>query len=145
MTQTAFVGTTYTVVHGTYTLEGITDVKLTQKGGPAPESKETTAADLSAYTYIPDPLGVKGAGTVSLTVTCWDSSASYGDSKCSKIPFNTAASTVWAMQPGTTNANEWTHTTLELTQRVTTIPFDGLATVALTFEGNGVGTWDSPT
>ena len=97
--QTAFVGTTYTVVHGTYTLEGITDVKLTQKGGPEPEGKETTAAGLSVYTYIPDPLGVKGAGTVNLTVTCWDSSASYGDSKNSQNPVqHGGASTVFAMQ-----------------------------------------------
>jgi hypothetical protein len=144
--QTEFVGTTYTVVHGTYTLEAILDVKITVKGGPDAEQKDVTASGDSVYTYLADPLGPKGSATSTLVVTCQASTASYGDSKNSKIPLNTAASTVVAWQPATANANEWTHATLQLTKRVHKIPFKGtnLATVELTFEANGAGTWDSP-
>jgi hypothetical protein len=147
VTPTPFVGSTYTVVHGTYTLQGIRDVKLVQKGGPAPEAKDITASQVAVYTYIPDPLGSKGAGTVTLTVTCEDSTISYGtDNAAHKVPLNTPVNlTTVDWQPLTVNANQWSHTSLELTGRVTDIPYDALATVTLTFEGNGVGTWDSPT
>ena len=59
MAQTEFVGNTYTVVHGTYTLEGILDVKLVQTGGPEPEQIDVTVRG-TVYTYMPDPLGAKG-------------------------------------------------------------------------------------
>lgn len=143
MSQTEFVGTTYTVVHGSYTLEGILDVKSTQTGGPEPEQKETTTAGDSFYTYIPDPLGSKGQPKIKLTVVCQASLNAYADNKATKIPFNTAVTTTWAMQPATANANELT-ATLELTERTTEIPLDALATTTLVFEANGAGAWDSP-
>lgn len=146
MAQTEFVGTTYTVVHGAFTLEGILDVKIVQTGGPEPEGLDITRFGHTAYTYMADPLGTKGTASVTLTVVCQDSTQSVDDSTMTGIPFNTPASTVVAFQPGTANANEWTHATLELTKRVTEIPFKGneIAKVTLTFEANGAGTWDSP-
>lgn len=143
MAQTEFVGNTYTVVHGAYTLEGILDVKLTQTGGPEPEQFDATVSGDTAYTYIPDPLGAKGEGKVKLTVIVQASTAAYADSKATKIPPNTPATTVWAMQPGTANANEFTDS-MELTERTTVIPLDAIATTTLVFEANGVGAWDSP-
>jgi len=144
MAQTEFFGTTYTVVHGTYTLEGILDANVAQQGGPEPEMKDITRAGHTVYTYTPDPLGAKGSGKVKLTVIVQASVNAYADSKATKIPFNTPASTTFAMEPGTANANEWTHATLELTERTTEITLTGIAQTTLVFEANGVGTWDSP-
>lgn len=144
MAHQEFVGTTYTFVHGTYTLEGITSIVGSQTGGPEPEQKPATVAGDSVWTYFPDPLGPKGLAKTKLTVIVQASLNAFADSKATKIPFNTAASTVWAMQPATTNANEFTHATLQLTERTTEIPWDGLATTTLVFEANGAGTWDSP-
>jgi len=143
MAQTEFQGNTYTVVHGAFTLEGILDVKLVQTGGPEPEQLDVTVYGDAAYTYIPDALGPKGEGKVKLTVIVQASTAAYADSKATKIPMNTPAATVWAMQPGTANTNEFTDT-LELTERTTEIMYDALATTTLVFEANGVGAWDSP-
>ena len=143
MAQTEFVGTTYTVVHGTYTLEGILDVKIAQEGGPEPEQMEATRAGHSVYTYFPDPLGAKGTGKVTLTVVVQASTAAFADSKATKIPFNTAATTTVAFQPGTANANQF-EDSMQLTSRTTEIPYDALATTTLVFEANGVGAWDSP-
>lgn len=146
MGQTEYVGNTYTVVHGTYTLEGVLDVKISVKGAPDTEQKDITRSGHTAYTFIADPLGPKGLAVSTLTVICQASTASFADNKAAKIPLNTPASTVVTSEPGTANTNEWTHATLELTKRVTAIPFKGknLATVTLTFEANGAGTWDSP-
>jgi hypothetical protein len=143
MAQTEYTGITYTVVHGTYTLEGILDVKLTQTGGPEVEDVDVTVWGDSAYTFIPHPLGAKGGAKVKLTVIVQASTAAYADSKATKIPFNTDAATVWATQPGTANTNEFTDS-MQLTERTTEIPFTGLATTTLVFEANGTGAWDSP-
>lgn len=146
MAQTEFVGNTYTVTHGVIALEGILDVKLVQTGGAEPEGLDVTRFGHTAYTYIADPLGSKGAPSCTVTVTCQDSTQSIDDSKATAVALNTAATLTIAWQPGTANANEWVHTAMELTKRVTEIPFKGnsVATVVLTFEGNGAGTWDSP-
>ena len=48
------------------------------------------------------------------------------------------------MAAGTANGNTYTHTAMELTQRVTKIPLDGIAECTLTFEANSAGAWDSP-
>lgn len=144
MAHQEFVGTTYTVVHGTYTLEGVLSVKISQVGGPEPEQLPATGSGDTVYTYFPDPLGPKGQAKTTLTVLCHASLNAFVDNKATKIPLNTAASTVVAWQPATSNANEFTHTTLQLIKRVTKIPFDALATTELTFSANGAGTWDSP-
>jgi len=143
MAQLEFVGNTYTVVHGTYTLEGILDVKIAQAGGPEPEQFDVTVSGDSVYTYFPDPLGAKGSGKVTLTVIVQASSNAFADSKATKIPFNTAATTTVAWQPATSNANQF-EDSMELTSRTTEIPWDALATTTLVFEANGVGAWDSP-
>jgi hypothetical protein len=143
MPQTEYTGVTYTVVHGTYTLEGILDAKLTQVGGPEVENLDVTVFGDGAYTYIPHPLGAKGQPKVKLTVVVQASTAAYADSKATKIPFNTYAATVWATQPGTAQTNEFTDS-MELTERTTEIPFAAVATTTLVFEANGTGAWDSP-
>jgi len=143
MAQTEFTGVTYTVLHGTYTLEGILSVQLTQTGGPEVEDLDVTVFGDSVYTYIPHPLGAKGQPKVKLTVVVQASKNAYNDLKATKIPFNTNASTVWAMQPGTANTNEFTDS-MQLTERTTEIPFAGVATTTLVFEANGSGAWDSP-
>jgi hypothetical protein len=143
VSQTEITGITYTVVHGTYTLEGILSVNLTQTGGPAVESLDVTVYNDGAYTYIPHPLGAKGSPKVKLTVVVQASTNAYADSKATKIPFNVNAATVWCMQPGTANTNEFTDS-MQLTERTTEIPFAALATTTLVFEANGTGAWDSP-
>ena len=144
MSQTEYTGRLMEVVHGTYTLEGLTRVELNENDGPDAEQLEVTVYGDSVYTYLVDPLGSKGDDKTTLTATCWASTASYADNKASKIPLNTAASTVFDTAKGTSNANTYTNAVLQLTGRVTEIPFDGYATHTLTFEANALGTWDSP-
>ena len=144
MSQTEFTGRLMEVVHGTYTIEALNKVSLTESDGPDAEQLDVTVVGDTAYTKIADPLGAKGSDKTSLVCTCWASTASYADSKNSKIPFNTPASTTFDMAKGVTNANTLTHTTLQLTKRVTKIPWKEYATVELTFEANALGTWDSP-
>ncbi len=144
MAQTEITGVTYTVVHGAYTLEGILSVNLTQTGGPEVENLDVTVYGDSVYTYLAHPLGAKGQPKVKLTVVVQASTAAYADSKATKIPFNTPASTVWEMQPATTLTNVFTDS-LELTERTTEIPFDAIATTTLVFEANGSGAWSAPT
>lgn len=146
MAQNEFFGTTYAVTHGAYTLEGILDVQVDQKGGPEPEQVDITRSGHTKYTYIPHPLGSAGQAVVTLTVICQASTASYADSKAAAIPGNTAAATKVEWKPATANANEFNHTTLELIQRTTKIKYAGkeLATVTFVFEGNGAGAWTSP-
>ena len=143
MAQTEFTGRTYTVVHGAFPLEGVLDVRIEQTGGPEPEQKEVTVAGDSVYTYIPDPLGSKGSGKVKLTVIVQASLNAYADSKATKIPFNTGATTTVAWEPGTANTNQFDDS-MELTERTTEIPYDALAKTTLVFEANGVGAWTGP-
>jgi hypothetical protein len=144
MGQTEFTGRLQEVVHGTYTIESLTKVALTETDGPDAQQIDVTVKGDTTYTKISDPLGSQGQDKTSLVCSCWASTASYADSKNSKIPLNTAASTTYDMAKGTANANTLTHTTLQLTKRVTTIQWREFATQELTFEANALGTWDSP-
>jgi hypothetical protein len=144
MSQTEFTGRLQEVIHGTYTVESLNKVALSETDGPDAAQLDITRYDHTVYTKLTDPLGSNGTDKTSLTCTCWASTASYADSKNSKIPLNTPASTTYDMAKGTTNANTLTHSTLQLTKRVTKIPFKDFATHELTFEANALGTWDSP-
>lgn len=143
MSQTEITGVTYTVVHGTFALEGILDVKLTQTGGPEVEQLDVTVFGDDHYEFIPHPLGAKGAPKVKLTVVVQSSWNSFNDLQATAIPFNTDALTTWCMQPGTANTNTFVDT-MQLTERTTEIPFAALATTTLVFEANGTGAWSSP-
>lgn len=144
MSATEFTGKLQEVIHGTYTIEALTKVALTESDGPDAQQIDVTVVGDTTYTKITDPLGSNGQDKTTLVCTCNASSASYSDSKNAKIPLNTAASTSYDMAKGTANANTLTHTTLQLTKRVTTIPWKAYATQELTFEANALGTWDSP-
>lgn len=145
MAQTEFTGQKMEVIHGTYTLEALTKVALTEADGPDAEQLDVTVSGDTTYVKISDPLGAKGADKTTLVATCWASTKSYADSKATKIPLNTpAASTTFDMAKGVANANTLTHTSLQLTKRVTKIPWNGFATTELTFEANALGTWSSP-
>lgn len=144
MSQTEYTGKLMEVTHGAYVLEALTKVDLNESDGPDVEQIEVTVVGDTAYTFIADPLGSKGDDKTTLTATCWASTASYADSKATKIPFNTPASTVFDTAKGVANANTYTLATLELTERTTEIMWDGYATNTLVFEANALGTWDSP-
>lgn len=144
MAQTEYTGKLMEVTHGTYTLEALTKVELNEEDGPEAEQLDVTVYGDSSYTFLADPLGAKGNDKATLTATCWASTASYADSKASKIPLDTEAETVFDTAKGTATANTYTHTTLRLTNRRTEIPFDGFATHVLTFEANALGTWTGP-
>ena len=142
--QTEFTGRLQEVIHGTYTIESLTKVALTESDGPDAEQLDTTVVGDTAYVKITDPLGSKGDDKTTLVCSTWASANSYGDTKNSAIPLNTAASTTYDMAKGTTNANTLTHTTLQLIKRVTKVSWVDFATQELTFEANALGTWDSP-
>jgi len=144
MAQTEFTGQNMTVTFGGVALEGVKSVKVPRQGKGAVEQLDATTNTDATYTTIPDPLGPKGAPKETVTVVLQDSVNAYGDNKQTKIAFNAAATLVVDMAAGTANGNTYTHTAMELTQRVTKIPLDGIAECTLTFEANSAGAWDSP-
>lgn len=144
MAQTEFSGKNLSVVWNSVTLEGVTKVTINETDGPDAEQLDTTVSGDSTYTYITDPLGSKGQDKATVTVECWASTASYADNKASKLAFNSAQTGVIEQDSVTANANVYTHTTLQLTNRKTEIPYDGYAKVTLTFEANALGAWTAP-
>lgn len=143
MSQLEYTGKDMTLTWNSVTFEGLTRVALTTEDGPDAEQIDVTVSGDTAYTYLTDPLGAKGDDKSSLVVTCWASTASYADSKNTAHALNSAQTGTFDTST-TTNANEWECTTLELTKRVTRIPWAGYATCEMTFEANDLGTWDSP-
>lgn len=144
MTTTPFTGKAMTFTQGAVTIEGLTGVDINKTDGPDAEQLDTTRYGDTTYTNITDPLGSKGDDKTTVTVTTWASTASYGDTKGSKLAFNTPATGVFDAASGTANANTYTNTALELTARTTTIPFAAFATQTLTLEANDLGTWSAP-
>ncbi len=145
MAQTEFTGKNATVSYDGKTFEGLLNGTVKQDGkGPTEQLPATVNGD-AGYTTIPDPLGPKGAPKASVKITLQDSLNAYADDKQSKVAFNTPATLIVDMAAGTANANTYTHTAMELTQRVTKIVNKGLAECELTFEANVLGAWTSPT
>ena len=144
MAQTEFTGKSMTFTWNSVALDGVTKVTINESDGPDAEQLETTVYGDTTYTYIDDPLGSKGDDKTTVTVVCQASTASYADSKASKLAFNAAHSGVFEANTTVANGNVYTNTTLQLTQRVTEIPFDAVATCTLTFECNDLGTWTAP-
>ncbi len=145
MAQTEFTGRAMSFTWNSVPLTGVQRVEINEQNGPTPDALDVTASGDTVYTYLTDPLGPKGSDKVTVTVTGQDSTASIADSTMKKFAFNDPKAATFDFAVGTTNAQTWTHTGLELTRRVTEIPLDGYATYTLTFEANTLGTWDSPT
>lgn len=144
MAQTEFTGKNAVVSFGGVTFEGLLDGKLNEQGKGATEQIDATTNGDASYTTIPDPLGPKGAPKSTVTLTLQDSVNAFADNKQTKIGFNAPATLLLDMAAGTAYANTWTHTAMELVERVTKIPLDGPAECTLTFEANTLGTWSSP-
>lgn len=143
MSQLEFTGKDMTFTWNSVAFEGITRVVVDEQDGPDAEQLDVTVYGDTTYQWLTDPLGSKGDDKATVTVTCWASTASFADNKNTKHAFNSAQTGVFDMS-ATTNANAYTHTTLQLTRRRTVIPFDGYATCEMTFEANALGAWDSP-
>jgi hypothetical protein len=144
MAQTEFTGKNMTFTWNAVPFVGLTKVEINEEDGPDAEQLDTTVYADTSYVLIADPLGSKGDDKTTVTVTCWASTASYADLENTKHAFNSAQTGVLDMAAGTANANTYTHTSLELTSRVTEIPFDGYATCTMTFEANALGAWTAP-
>jgi hypothetical protein len=148
MAQTEFTGRIAEVSFdpgtGAIVFEGLLNGAIDEQGKGATEQLDATVASDSAYTTIPDPLGPKGAPSATVTITLQDSVNSYADSKQASVPLNDGGTLIVDMAKGTANANTYTHTDIQLTQRVTTIRLDGLAECVLTFEAPSLGTWTGP-
>ena len=144
MSQTEFTGKAMSFTWNSKTLGGVTKVDINEQNAPVAEPLDVTASGDTAYTELADPLGAKGTDKCKVTITLQDSTASYADALQTKFAFNSAQAATFDMAVGTANANTWTHSGLELTERTTEIPFDGFATCTLVFEANSLGTWDSP-
>jgi hypothetical protein len=148
MGQTEFTGriaeVTFDPGTGAITFEGLLNGTITETGKGATENLDVTVCSDSTYTTLADPLGPKGNATARAVITLQDSVNAFGDSKQTSIAFNDSGTLVVDMAKGTSNANTYTHTSMELVERVTTIRLDALAECVLTFEANAVGAWDSP-
>jgi hypothetical protein len=144
MSQTEFTGKTMTWTYNSVASEGLTRVEINEEDGPDAEQLDTTVYGDSTYVFITDPLGAKGDDKATVTVTEWASTASYADTKTTKHAMNTAYTGVFDAST-TTDANNYTHTSLEITSFVLEIPYDAFATYTTTYEANALGTWGSPT
>jgi len=148
MAQTEFTGrlaeVTFDPGSGVLTLLGLLGGTINETGKNAAEQLDVTTDGDTAYTYLADPLGAKGAPKATVTIQLQDSTQGVDDAGAPTIPLNDTGTLVVDMAKGTTNANTYTHTAMQLVQRVTTIPLDKLATCELTFEANSLGAWTSP-
>ena len=144
MSQVEYTGRIMSFVWNSKTLGGLQSVTINEADGPDAEMLDVTVYADSAYTYLTDPLGAKGDDKVTVTVKGQASTAAYADTLYSNFAFNSAQAATFDSAVGTTNANHWTHSALELTSRTLEIPFDAYATYTLVFEAHSLGTWDSP-
>lgn len=141
MAQTEFTGKAMTLTVATsVVLEGITKVTINEDGGPDVEQLDSTVSGDTAYTFMADPLGSKGAPKATLTITLQDSAVSYADNKATKLA---AAGGSVAFAAGvTTDDNTWAHAGMTLSKRTTKITWGSpIATCELTYEANSLGTW----
>ena len=129
---------------GAKVFEGLLNVSINDTGKTATEQLDVTVCSDATYVTMADPLGPKGAPTARVVVTLQDSVNAF-DGKQTSIAFNDSGTLVVDMAKGTATANTYTHTAMELVERVTTIRLDALAECVLTFESaSAVGAWDSP-
>jgi hypothetical protein len=141
--QQEFTGKDMTLTVATnVVLEGITKITINEDGGPDVEQLDNTRSGHTAYTFMADPLGSKGAPKATLTVTLQDSAVSYADNKATKL---LAAGGSVAFAAGVTaDDNEWAHSAMTLTKRTTKITWGSpIATCELVYEANALGTWGS--
>ncbi len=129
---------------GAKTFGGLLNGQITETGKGATEQLDVTVDSDSVYTYLADPLGPKGAPKARVVVTLQDSTQSVDDAKQTTITLNDSGTLIVDMAKGTANAQTYTHSTMELVERVTTIPLDAIATCVLTFEANELGVWSGP-
>lgn len=148
MGQTEFTGRIAEVSFdpgaGAITLAGLLNGTISETGKGATEQLDVTVDSDSAYTFLADPLGPKGAPKARIVVTLQDSTQGVDDGNAPTIPLNDSGTLIVDMAKGTATANTYTHTDIELVERVTTIPRDALATCVLTFEANELGAWSGP-
>lgn len=144
MAQVEYAGLNQTFTWNSVALDGVRKVTVLEDDGASVEQLDVTVCTDSAYTYLADPLGAKGAPKVTVTVELQDSTASYADNKNAKLAFNSKQAAVWATQPATGTANQYDHAALELTSRTTEIFWDQYAVCTLVFEGTALGTWSGP-
>lgn len=148
MSQTEYTGRIMEFIWDTggtpMTLAGLRRAEIDENDGPDAEQLDVTVSGDTTYTFITDPLGAKGDDKTTVTIELQDSTQAVDDSLQTTIAFNTEAAAELDTAKGTTNANHWTHSTLQLTKRVTKIMWNEFATCTLTFEANALGTWGSP-
>lgn len=143
MSQTEYTGKTMTWTWNSVSASGLTKVDINEADGPDAEQLDVTVSGDSTYTFLTDPLGAKGSDKTTVTVTAWADADAAASNNQTQHAFNSAQTGIW--DSGTdANANLYTHTTLQLTERRTEIPFDAYATCALSFEANALGTWTAP-
>lgn len=148
MPQTEFTGRIAEVSFdpgaGAIVFAGLLNGTITETGKDATEQLDVTTYGDANYTFLPDPLGPKGNAKARVVITLQDSTQTVDDNMQTTISFNDTGTLLVDMAKGTGTANHYTHTSMELIERVTTIPLDALATCMLTFEANSVGAWTGP-
>lgn len=148
MAQVEFTGrlaeVTFDPGAGAITFEGLLNGTINETGKGAVEQLDVTVDSDTKYTFLPDPLGPKSPPKATVTITLQDSVNAFADGKQTALAFNDSGTLVVDMAKGTATANTYTHTTMELIERVTRIPAVGLAECTLTFEANSLGAWTSP-
>jgi hypothetical protein len=145
MAQQEFTGKNMTFVYKAIALTGLLKVAIDQDNGSTPEDLDTTTAANNEYASMADPLGAKGGKKATVTVVVQDSTQSVDDATHATLPFDEDNTATFCTEPATANTNQWDHTALRLTKRVTEITWTPpFATCTLTFEANSLGAWSAP-
>ncbi len=139
MAFTVYTGKAMTFSWDSHSLTGLTKVAIEDAGKPNVEQLDKTTAASSAYEFLADPLGAKGADHATIVVTCYDSTVGITDTQGCHFTLGAAAAVAFAS--GVAGDDKYTHAAMYLQKRVTTVPHDALATIELTFEANSLGTW----
>lgn len=116
---------------------GVTEVTISDKGGPDVAQEDTTSAPASVYEFTADPLGVKGKPSCTVTVNAFKDRlgvATGGWYKAATIAMGT--SYACAIEPSGSVATNttWSHTGLRMTTRVTTLNVEDWAKCTYTLE-----------
>ncbi len=145
MTHTIFKGSQAGITLNSVACGGVTEVMISDKAAPDAAQEDTTSAPATSYTMTADPLGGKGSDSSQVVVKAFKDKvgvATGGWYKAAAVAMGTDYAV--AIEPsGSVGGDQvWSHTTMQMTQRVTHLAVEEYATATYTLESaDAAGTW----
>lgn len=144
MAFTKFKPSNITVTHGAINIQGIQSVDITENAAPVPAEEDTTSAPASSYEMTKDPLGGKGAASVSVVIRGLASKRDVTDSGMSTIAYDTAATLTIKVNGASGGDDQFTVTSCNFKGYQWGVPVTGYVPYTATFtKAVGSGTWST--